>query len=308
MTELLSQKEIDELLSSVTYDEDENKPVVKIYDFKNPFYASTKDSEFLVNIFESFTKEFAGSLKLKTGYSISSTFKNVTVVNIRQFFYNLTNPFSNAYVFSSQDSEDNMVISLPIVLIPSQLKQFEKMNETLKILIKEMGHYLMESLLKKNEIFKEFNLKLIEYKIKLKSLNEISMKSKACFLLTFNFIINGHFYPFKIIFPMSWYFKMFKYYDYDYDINKDSISMLSHMLSNKLDVSAVLNEHKISLKNFLQLDEGDIVFPKKSFFENICVDINRTAKFSGAAEKPLDYNSIIIKDIKKPRINTDTHR
>ncbi len=307
MAKILSQDEIDALLSSVSkgksYDSIEREPrkSVTLYDFKHPDRISKEQIRTMRTIHENFARLFATFLSTNLRALVDVNVISIDQVTYSEYTMSLSMP-SSLYLLKLPELDGKAVVEIsPQFLLFVVDRLLGGTGET-EIEIREI------TLIEQNIVQRIINnliTTLNEVWSQIYPLNsvfdsfetdpqfvQIARSSETIAIIFFEVKVRGAVYPMNIGFP---YFILEpilqKLSTQTFFVNVKRVGEEERKLiedrleSSTIDVSAIFSETAISVREFLSLKDGDIVQLDKDLDEEMKVRVGDQIKMFGVPGK-----------------------
>ncbi|MDM8533113.1 flagellar motor switch protein FliM [Clostridiaceae bacterium HSG29] len=325
MSEVLSQNEIDELLTALNtgevdvkeIEEEQNEKKVRKYDFKRPDKFAKEQLRTLENIHDNYSRLLNNFL---SGYL--RTFTEVEVLSTQSLIFNeFSNSVSNPAILGIvklEPLEGEIIIELSsdivFKIIERVLGGSEKdSSEAVSRTLTEIEISLLKSFLKKFlkfmkdswESIIELNPKLIEIETN-SQFAQIASPTESIALVTLNIKINNSegmmniCLPHKVIEPILPNLSSKMWFS---DISKKPITeeqkglVIKQLAKTNLAVKAVIGGTNISVKELLNVRRGDVLVLDRKADQEIDIYVDDELKFKGIPGKNKNKVAVKIKGI-----------
>ncbi|MEA1975017.1 MAG: flagellar motor switch protein FliM [Bacillota bacterium] len=321
MSEVMSQNEIDELLTALNtgevdvkeIEEEQNEKKVRKYDFKRPDKFAKEQLRTLENIHDNYSRLLNNFL---SGYL--RTFTEVDLLSTQSLIFNeFSNSVSNPAILGIvklEPLEGEIIIELSSDVVFTMIERVlggnEKDNsDSVSRTLTEIEISLLKSFLNKFlKLMKDSWENIIELNPKLVDIEtnsqfaQIASPTESIALITLNIKINNSegmmniCLPHKVIEPILpnlssklWFSDISKK-----PITEDQKSFLKKQLSkSSLDVKAVIGATDISVKELLNVRPGDVLILNRKISEPIDIFIDEQLKFKAIPGK--NKNRVAVK-------------
>jgi len=325
MSEVLSQNEIDELLTALNtgevdvkeIEEEQNEKKVRKYDFKRPDKFAKEQLRTLENIHDNYSRLLNNFL---SGYL--RTFTEVEVLSTQSLIFNeFSNSVSNPAILGIvklEPLEGEIIIELSsdivFKIIERVLGGSEKdSSDAVSRTLTEIEISLLKSFLKKFlklmkdswESIIELNPKLMEIETN-SQFAQIASPTESIALITLNIKINNSegmmniCLPHKVIEPILPNLSSKMWFS---DISKKPITeeqkgqVIKQLAKTNLAVKAVIGGTNISVKELLNIRKGDVLVLDRKADQEIDIYVDDELKFKGIPGKNKNKVAVKIKGI-----------
>ncbi len=307
MNRILSQDEIDALLSSVSkgksYDsiETETRKAVTVYDFKHPDRISKEQIRSMRTIHENFARLLATFLSTNMRALVDVNVISIDQVTYSEYTMSLSMP-SSLYLLKFQDIEGKAVVEISpqlLLFIVDRLlggsgeTEIEVREITLieQNIVQRIINNLITTL---NEVWSQvfpLNASFDSFETDPQFV-QIARSSETIAIIFFEVKVRGAVYPMNIGFP---YFVLEPilqklssqtFFTTTRKIGEEEVKMLEDRLkATSVDVSAVFDETSIRVKDFLSLRKDDIIQLDKDLKEELVIKVGNRTKMFGLPGK-----------------------
>ncbi len=325
MSEVLSQNEIDELLTALNtgevdvkeIEEEQNEKKVRKYDFKRPDKFAKEQLRTLENIHDNYSRLLNNFL---SGYL--RTFTEVEVLSTQSLIFNeFSNSVSNPAILGIvklEPLEGEIIIELSsdivFKIIERVLGGSEKdSSNPVSRTLTEIEISLLKSFLKKFlKLMKDSWESIIELNPKLINIEtnsqfaQIASPTESIALITLNLKINNSegmmniCLPHKVIEPILPNLSSKMWFS---DISKKPITeeqkgqVIKQLAKTNLSVKAVIGGTNISVKELLNIRKGDVLVLDRKADQEIDIYVDDELKFKGIPGKNKNKVAVKIKGI-----------
>ncbi len=307
MAEVLSQSEIDALLTNIASGDSTAKPIVAEreivpFDFRLPNRISKNQLRTIRNIHENFAESFSSFLMGKL-----QTIININVVSVDQIYYSeyvlsVSNP-ACLFTFDIKGTDIKGILELSPTLALSFVDRLlggnglgSKSSKTItpieqKVLFSLVQRILQQDLRKAWQIIEDFEFGIDRFEPDI-DFAQITSQSESVLLVSFEIFIGEQSYLMNLCFAT---------YAFDTILSKLSSQSLStirpvkykgttsrtilldHLQKTKLNVSVEFGRAKISFQQLLELGIDDILILENKVGEELRVRIDNKDVFNGVA-------------------------
>ena len=321
MSEVLSQNEIDELLTALNtgevdveeIEEEEKEKKVRKYDFKRPDKFAKEQLRTLENIHDNYSRLLNNFL---SGYL--RTFTEVEVLSTQSLIFNeFSNSVSNPAILgivNLEPLEGEIIVELSSDVVFSMIERVlgggeDKNADNVDRSLTDIEVSLLKTFLKKFlNLMKDSWENIIELNPKLKEIEtnsqfaQIVSPTESIALITLNIKINESegmmniCLPHKVIEPLLPNLSSKLWFS---DVSqkelteKEKESISDQISKSNLLVKAIVGSTKISVDELLDVTPGDVLILDKKADENIDVFVDRELKFKAVPGR--SKNNVAIK-------------
>lgn len=303
MNRILSQDEIDALLSSVSkgksYDTIEREPrrAVTVYDFKHPDRISKEQIRTMRTIHENFARLFATFLSTNLRALVDVNVISIDQVTYSEYTMSLSMP-SSLYLLKMPDLEGKSVVEISpqfLLFVVDRLlggtgeTEIEIREITLieQNIVQRIINNLISTL---NEVWNQIyplDAQFDSFETDPQFV-QIARSSETIAIIFFEIKVRGAVYPMNIGFPyfvlepilqklssQTFFVNVKKVADEERNLLEDRIR------SSKINFHAVFAETGLNVKEFLSLKEGDVIQLEKELDDELQVKVGNKVKFFG---------------------------
>ncbi len=303
MNKILSQDEIDALLSSVskgkTYDnlEPDSRRTVTVYDFKHPDRISKEQIRSMRTIHENFARLFATFLSTNMRALVDVNVISIDQVTYSEYTMSLSMP-SSLYLLGFEEMEGKAVVEISpqlLLFIVDRLlggsgeTEIEVREITLieQNIVQRIISNLINTL---NEVWSQvfpLNARFDSFETDPQFV-QIARSSETIAIIFFEVKVRGAVYPMNVGFP---YFVLEPilqklssqtFFSTSKKVSDDELRMMEERLkATNIQLSAVFNETNIRVSEFLSLRKDDIIQLDKSINEELVIQVGKRTKMFG---------------------------
>ena len=303
MNRILSQDEIDALLSSVSkgksYDTIEREPrrSVTVYDFKHPDRISKEQIRTMRTIHENFARLFATFLSTNLRALVDVNVISIDQVTYSEYTMSLSMP-SSLYLLKMPDLEGKAVVEISpqfLLFVVDRLlggtgeTEIEIREITLieQNIVQRIINNLINTL---NEVWNQIyplDAQFDSFETDPQFV-QIARSSETIAIIFFEIKVRGAVYPMNIGFPyfvlepilqklssQTFFVNVKKVADQERDLLEDRIR------SSRINFNAIFSQTNLSVRDFLSLRAGDVVQLEKELDDELKVKIGNKVKFFG---------------------------
>jgi len=302
MPEILTQKEIDALLSSLTKERElkavekpAEKKVIRPYDFTHFQRLSSDHRKILERIHASFAKELGGYLTSRLVMEFRSKLLSVDQATVTEFINSFSAPCCT-YLVQVQDSNQEVFIDISpnlVLLImdclfggpgrlPEEPREITPLEQRV---ISRILDYILEILRRSWEGFASLNMKIKAFYT---NPDFIPLPEQGELMITASIEISYHESPtrFNISYPYSFLRDIFVGFDSSTQRvsqripdSRDTAIIEKTLKTVKIPLRVILGETTINLKELVELELGDVLPLDKKIDQDLEVLVGNSPKF-----------------------------
>lgn len=286
MAEILSQKEIDSLLAGVSKEEQDSQPEqskseredkdVIVFDFRLPHRMSKNQLRTMHTIHESFGETFGSYLVGRLQSTVAIQVTSVDQLFYSEYVLSIGSP-SSLYVFRIKESEALAILELSpelVLAIVARLlggtAESEKKSRTItkieQSIVQGVIDKALETLQKSWKTISSLTFGFERYESE-GEFAQIAPASEIVLVVSFEVLIGDNKYLMNLCFPTFALDDVLAKINTQYFSGMESISksntaskdILNNLEETKIPVNGILGETSISLRELIELSDGDII-------------------------------------------------
>jgi flagellar motor switch protein FliM len=303
VSKILSQEEIDALLSNVaktqSFDEleDAREKTIHLYDFKHPDRISKDQLRTLRTIHDGFARTFATHLSSTLRTMVDVNLLSIDQVAYSEYMMALSEP-ACIYVVSSRSLKGSAIVEIgtnfALIVVDRLLggpgKKVDQVREITVIEQNILKKIIEKALVILNDVWHHItpiNLYLESFETNPQFV-QIAPASETAAVVFFEIVLRDQAYPFNLCFPyfvlepliqnltsQSWTLSQKK------RTRDESSNIQSRMKLTTLPINVRLDITNIKLREFLNIQRGDILHLEMKLGKELPIFINDHVKFFG---------------------------
>ena len=303
MAKILSQEEIDALLANVSTEtsfevEEKGKQKITVYDFKHPNLVSKEQLRLLETIHEGFARNFGVFLSAQLRMIVEMNLLAIDQIMYSEFVMSIAPP-SCIYVCKAEDPSSPFVLEMNSQLAIFIVERLfggpgTPVNEARPIsvieqkVMKRVIDRLLEEVIKNWEVVTHFEAAIERYESNPEFV-QIVPSSEPVIVVSFEIKIHGHSTLMNICYPYMWVSSIISSPDVQEKIlfgNKEATAdekeiIQENLLQTPVNLSVLLGRTHISIRDFLDLQLGDVILLENRTDALLPVLINNKHAFNG---------------------------
>jgi flagellar motor switch protein FliM len=330
MSKVLSQEEIDALLTSVGDGEDaeeakakiNKKKKVTLYDFKRPHHVSKEQFRLLDNIHEALISKLGVFLSAQLKMIVEMDLIGIDQIMYSEFVMSISSP-SALYVGEFDSPYSKFILEISPQFIASAIERLFGGQGTYNAVdhhVSNIERKIMQRIIDKiaMEISNSWkNIKEFECNINRFEHNaefvQIASASEPVVVVSIEVKLRDHTTMMNICYPHVWISEILSNPNLQEEImlgTKGSDEGHEQLLEENLqhtptDLRAILGRTKLSIKDFIELDQGDVILLDKNLNDSLLVHAQNQPMFKAQIGKKKKNYAIKICDILKGDQNED---
>ena len=329
MSKILSQDEIDALLAGEGVggggagavaemgEEEQKEKLVSLYDFKHPNRVSKDQLRTIQTIHESFARGFATHLSTRLRSLVDIDLTSVDQLTYSEFIMSMADP-SAVYIFNIKELEGDAILEISPQLVlyiidrsfggeGGVIQEAREITIIEQNVMKKIVDNALEQLVRAWQNITPLSLELKDFETN-PQLIQISPPGETAIMISFEVKIADFSSLLNLCFP---YFvledvmpKLSAQHQIAHNQKRRSHhdeTIVRHKLRKAdMTVSAYLGETQLSLREILELAEGDIVRLDNRLDQHLNVSVGDAAKFKGKAGVYRGHKAVqIVSEIKE---------
>ncbi len=322
MAEVLSQQEIDKLLSGINSGAIEEEQLTSIgkeqevqdYDFRRPTRVSKDQLKTIRTLHESFAEIFGFYLASKLQTMVTIDLLAVDQLRYSEYVLSISNP-SCVYIIDIHETEGRAVLELSPELVFSSVERLLGGNGTAPMQprpITRIEQKIMEPLVKHalerlatawKPIY-ELNFSLAGFESN-PDFVQIAPASEIVIVISFEIKIREESFMMNLCYPSfsledviaRLNAQFFNMNTTRKDKEKSTQKLKTHLSRTQMEVRAVLGTAEITLKELLELEEGDVLRLSTELDDDVKILVGNREKFYGRPGLVDDRLSIKITEV-----------
>ncbi len=321
MPKILSQEEIDALLANVSMEtsfeeEEKSRKKVTVYDFKHPNLVSKEQLRLLETIHEGFARNFSVFLSAQLRMIVEMNLLAIDQIMYSEFVMSIAPP-SCIYVCKAENPSSPFVLEmnsqLAIFIVerlfggpgsPSMESRPISVIEQ-KVMLRVINR-LLEEVIKNWEIISHFDAAVERYESNPEFV-QIVPSSEPVIVVSFEIKIHGHSTLMNICYPYMWVSSIISSPEVQERMlfgNKEATSeeksiIQENLLQTPIDLSVLLGHAHITIKDFLDLQTGDVIQLENRTDSLLPILINKKHAFNGVVGLRKNHLAVRIDSIVK---------
>ncbi len=335
MSDILSQEEVDALLSAVTSDgsdtgmdelvgkeegsdEETSEKTISLYDFRRPDRVSKDQMRTLQNLHESYARQFSTTLTNFLRTFIEIELVSVDQLTFSEFVMSISNP-SCIYVFKMEPLEGSAIFEINPSLVFFIIDRLfggqgrpSEQNRELTPIEQNVIHRIVErGLSDLKDIWEHigvFNPKIEAYETNPQFV-QIAPPGETVILISLEVHMQNASglmslcFPYMILESVISNLSGESWMSSQSTVTKETRNLIKHEIESlSLPLSVLIGQTKLSIKDLLQLQKGDILCLDKEKDDNLAIQIGRKTKMAGKTgligrKKAVQVTKIIEKEV-----------
>ncbi|MCF7740266.1 MAG: flagellar motor switch protein FliM [Candidatus Marinimicrobia bacterium] len=330
MNKVLSQEEIDALLTSVGEGEDAEKAQAQIqkekkvtlYDFKRPHHVSKEQLRLLDNIHEALISKLGVFLSAQLKMIVEMDLIGIDQIMYSEFVMSISSP-SALYVGEFDNPYSKFILEISPQFIASAIERLfggQGTYTSTNHRVSTIEQKIMERIIDKIaleisnswDIVQEFGCEFNRFEHNAEFV-QIASASEPVIVVSIEVKLRDHTTMMNICYPHVWISEILSNPNIQNEImlgNQSSEEGKQEVVEQKLyntptNLRAILGKTKLSVQDFIELQKGDVITLDKNLGENIMVYAQNQSMFEAQVGKKRKNYAIKISDILKGENNED---
>ena len=330
MNKVLSQEEIDALLTSVGEGEDAEKAQAQIqkekkvtlYDFKRPHHVSKEQLRLLDNIHEALISKLGVFLSAQLKMIVEMDLIGIDQIMYSEFVMSISSP-SALYVGEFDNPYSKFILEISPQFIASAIERlfggqgtYTASNHRVSTIEQKIMERIIDKIASEIsnswEIVEEFGCEFKRFEHNAEFV-QIASASEPVIVVSIEVKLRDHTTMMNICYPHVWISEILSNPNIQNEImlgNQSSEEGKQEVVEQKLhntptNLRAILGKTKLSVQDFIELQKGDVITLDKNLGENIMVYAQNQPMFEAQVGKKRKNYAIKISDILKGENNED---